>query len=286
MANISLCHIMGEIAASMLRKSPSIQDQPRITSLLTRWIRNLPKELSLHSEHESRLNYHFALYELYIEYLGTIILSTTLARQTERQSLCSALCIIAAMCAADLYEEVVCRDHVSFLGSIHGFWCMVAALPLLYCMPEKPATESRRKESLDIICSVLELMRCKFGVAETAAQKISDLTHERQNVLQQHMVESANRPSARLDSWTDEQEISQLESLFIDVRQWYPDVDEVLSDPGMKQSARADFETMENSNFWNLDGLYAVYDAPGAPAFTDPLFENIYSGDNFGTSLM
>ena len=286
LADTSLCHIMGEIAASMLKKSPLIEDQSRITSLLTSWMSSLPEELNLHREDGSRAEYNFALRELYIEYLGTIVLSTTIARKNERQPLCSILSIIAASCMADLYEEVLCRDRVSFLGSIHGFWCMVAALPLLKGIPENAVIESQRKESLDMLCSVLELMRCKFGVAETVARKVSDLNKERQDMLRQHRDEGIDGLEARLGSTTDEQQIARLDSLFVDVRHWYPDLELLLSDPGIERNITPDCDAVENSNHWTLDGLYSVYDVSGASAFADTLFDDIYLADDFGTNLI
>lgn len=286
MADIYLCNIMGELAASVSKKPALNHDQPRITSLLTRWMSSLPEELRLYNEDGSKLEYHFALYELYIEYLGTVILSATLTRQNQRQSLCSVLCIVAALCMADFYEEILCREHGSFLGSIHGFWCIVAALPLLYCVPERSANESRRKESLEILCSVLNLMRCKFGVAETAAQKVSDLTEERQNMLQEQLVESTHTRSTQSGIWADEQQVSDLQALFINVHHWCPDFDEILSDPGIDRIARADVDTLENLSHWSVEGLYSMCDVSGASTFTDPLFANVYLHENFGATLM
>lgn len=286
MAGISLRHIMGEIATAMSKKSPPIQDQPRITSLLMHWIKSLPKGLKLYNEEGSRHGYHFALSELYIGYFGTIILSTTLARQNGRSNLYSVLCLVAASCMAEIYEEVVYRDQVSFFGSIHGFWCMVAALPLLHCIPTKSAIESRRKESLGILCSVLEILRGKFGIAETAVQKVSDLMNERQGMLQQHRIDSIHKRHTQSDSWTNEQQISKMDSLFINVRQWYPHVDEILSDPGIERIEQTYFVNTENSDCWALGGLCPVDETSGASDFSDTLFEDIYMDENFGTSLM
>ncbi|KAK5046118.1 hypothetical protein LTR84_008575 [Exophiala bonariae] len=278
MADTSLCHIEGEIATSMSRTPPSALDHPRVISLLSDWIGSLHKTLRLHDDEGSKVDYHFGLHELYIEYLGTVILASSLTHEN-KQCLYSVSSIIAASSMTDIYEEILCREHASFLGSIHGFWCMVAALPLLYCIPESDAVESRRKESLDVLRSILDVLRSKFGVAETVAQKVSALTSERQNLLREHMLEGDNRSESHPDARTNQQQISDLEALFINVRNWYPHIDQLLSDCGIIRIANPECEGFETG------GIYSLYDALGSSAFTDTLFDDIYLDDNYGTNF-
>ncbi|KEF62010.1 uncharacterized protein A1O9_03582 [Exophiala aquamarina CBS 119918] len=128
----------------------------------------------------------------------------------------------------------------------------------------------------------LESMRDKFGLADTAAQRVSGLNHDRQILLHHCNVESIRRPAPGLGPWTDEQQMSGLNSLLMNVQQWCPDVNEILSDPGIGRVSPTALESVGNPSHWSLDDFNSVYDVSDESVFTNTVFDNFDIEDIFG----
>lgn len=274
MADVSLCRIMGEIAALASKGRPSPQQHYQFYDSLKLWVRDLPPELHLVRANGTRMPYHFSSFELYLAYLSTCIILQILSLGSRRRSLCSMTSIIAATTMADLYNDILCRDQTPFLTAIHGFWCTVAAISLLQYRPESPELETRRTASLDVICSVVCNLQDKFGLAFIASRKIAQLKSDRASVVD-HQAPVGEEPSSPGHIRLDADELTHLGGLFPSLNQWCPDLEAM--------AASVDVASLENPTIpdpsTNMD---PVLDEPGSildelgghSVFMDTLFNN------------
>ncbi|KAL2837076.1 hypothetical protein BJX68DRAFT_273214 [Aspergillus pseudodeflectus] len=144
---------------------------------LCNWIRNLPEELRLFGPDNARRAFWRPLVELHIWYFVTIILLQLLdSARFPWKIACSSFA--AASCIARLYEEIECREETSRLLQIHGFFCMVAAVPLICHPHELQDVNTSREEEVDIICGVLSQMRRRYGGSDLVLRKIRRLRTE------------------------------------------------------------------------------------------------------------
>ncbi|KAH6876608.1 fungal-specific transcription factor domain-containing protein [Thelonectria olida] len=175
---IGLSETIGTIAdISNSQSGPTEQDATALVDGLCDWIRCLPKELHLYNSDNARLPFYCQASELHIIYFAAIILLQSLDREHRRSSV-AASSLTAATCIAKLYEEIHCREETVHLLHIHGFFCMVAAVPLI-CFPHgSRQSEAEREEEVDIICSVLNKMRCRYGGSDLVLRKIRRLQQD------------------------------------------------------------------------------------------------------------
>ncbi|KAJ3497085.1 hypothetical protein NLG97_g2169 [Lecanicillium saksenae] len=279
-ADVRLASIMGELAAKISRHLFTAEDIMRISESLSNWMAELYPDLRLYDESGRRTAFLFPVSEIHIEYFGTVILSQAMSRPFSKQWPLSAACLVAATCIANLYEEILFRDQVSLLITMHSFWCLTAAIPLIYYKPDTPALEAQRKESLAVICSVVEQLRSRFGVAKTVAHKIERLQRERREaILQQAAAQEAGRAmSANEPQGGDAQ---QMAALFPQLRAWSKG-DSALHNPILEGIART-YGAQEASQAQPmLQGVpeypISVFDALGTSSFMDIFFEDVYPG--------
>ncbi|KIW10718.1 hypothetical protein PV08_10017 [Exophiala spinifera] len=272
MADMTLSRIMGEIAELTSRSRLSSEQQQQFHESLKSWVCGLPAEISLYAE-GIRMPYHFSTFEVHIAYLGTIILLQVLTPGSGKQLVCSIASVIAAVTMADLYEDILCRDQAPFLAAIHGFFCTVAAIPLLQYKPASPEWETRRVASLDVICSVVSNLENKFGLAFTASRKIAQLKSDRANVIEPQNSTANGSPGPgnyRLGT----SEMAELEALFPSLNHWCPGLETI--------AAGVDADIVQDSmtptlDSWNMDTVLgeprSILDELGGPsAFMDTLF--------------
>jgi hypothetical protein len=270
---------MGEIAELTSKGRLFPHQQHHFSQSLKAWVRDLPPEIRLYTE-GIRMPYHFSSFEVHIAYLGTVILLEVLTPASGKQSIYSIASIIAAVMMADLYDNILCRDQAPFLTAVHGFFCTVAAIPLLQYRPASPEWETRRVASLGVICSVVSNLQNKFGLAFTASRKITQLKSDRASAIEpQHpAVDASPRPANRR---LGAHEIAELEALFPSLNHWCPGLETIAA--GM-DAENTQGSMTPNLSSWNLDTLLreprSVLDELGGPsAFMDTLFD---SNDAFG----
>ncbi|KAL4963827.1 fungal specific transcription factor domain-containing protein [Aspergillus stella-maris] len=187
------------------------QDQSRITTEtaeksvddLCTWIQNLPEELRLFAPdyQNARRAFWRPLTELHIWYFATIILLQLLDSARFPWNI-SYPSFAAASCIARLYEEIECREETPRLLQIHGFFCMVAAVPLI-CYPHdglEDVMKAVREEEIDIICRVLSQMRHRYGGSDLVLRKIRRLRAEMRADNLNHSGCSIDRQSSSNDT--------------------------------------------------------------------------------------
>ena len=292
MADLSLASIMGVLASTIATNAPcDTREKTRISECLTNWMAQLPPGLRLYDESGCRTAYSFALSELYIQYFGTVILSQAMARQFAKQWPCSTPCLVASTCMASLYEEILYREQVAMLTTMHAFWSLTAAIPLLYYRSETASMEAQRKESLDILCSVVEQLRPRFGLARTVAHKIQRLLCERRDVLSQQSTDHDRSHTPGNNARQDEETASQLNALFPQLRAWASAEDSVLHNPILERVAKT-HEQHEAQGVeqlvdpWMPEAPLSDFDALGASSFMDTLFDSSYHGDDIAFNLV
>jgi hypothetical protein len=172
-----LCTIISRISELQAeRRSISSEEHAAIREALSDWVARLPKDLQPCDAAGRKNAYCRPASELAIQYFVAIILSEFLRHRenpkTQRNLIPS---LVAASCAAALYDEIHCRDESVFLPHIHGFFCLALALPLIHCAPQSSLKEATRKQDLGVLRSVLKEMCDRYGDGKMALRMIDDL---------------------------------------------------------------------------------------------------------------
>ncbi|CAH0046007.1 unnamed protein product [Clonostachys solani] len=179
--NVKLCKIIGRVS-QLLNSGASLNSDESSTlkASLCQWIRRLPPELSLYDATSLRRPYKKEVTDLHLVYFAAIILLQAATRGYNSQWRASPVSLLASSCIARLYEETQLREDLCFLIHIHSFYCMVAAIPLLYWRTRSHSKETCRLEELGILRSTIEQLSAKFGGAGTVLRNIEALESELQ----------------------------------------------------------------------------------------------------------
>lgn len=168
---------MSTVSEHQLERRP-IQPEEfvKIVAALCDWMGHLPEQLGLYDENDRRMTYCRPISEMFIQYFVTIILRELLRyRDGKRTWRVSVSSLIAASCAVALYDEIHCRDETIFLPSIHGFFCLAVALPLIHHVPQFAPKEASRKRELHILHSIMKRMQDRYGDSEMVLRKMNNL---------------------------------------------------------------------------------------------------------------
>lgn len=278
-ADVRIAHIMGEVASKVSNPCSTPLDQAYISNLLLDWVSQLAPDLALYTCDGSRAAYRFAISEIHIEYLATLIISQALYRHLDKRWPCSAACLVASTCMAKLYEEILCREDVANISNLHAFLCLTAAVPLLYYKPVTPEKEKQRRDVLNVLHFVIDLQKPRYGLAQTVARKLNYLEiARRENLL--HQTADAGPDAVSFGAFENPDDAAQLKALFP-----YLFTQSTVGAPmGDNTIAR---ETMAATSGLNYEGDMAgniftdpqpAVDALGASAFIDSLFEDFQFG--------
>lgn len=283
-ADAMLASIMGQVA-SKFSKQLAQEEEDSVSGLLEGWIKQLPPELHPHSATGTRNPYSFPATELNICYLGVVILSQALASQREKHWQCSNACLVASACMAALYEEIVYREHVALLTSMHPFWCLVAALPLFYCKSDTTRMESERRGSLDTLRSVIQQLTPRHGLARTVARKLLRLDHAREDTIARQHPQDSECTSPKPDA-SPHGGKSRLEKLFPQLRMWITSHDGSPPNAILERVVESiDSAETQASDELPVNGGCSIFDAFGASTFMDAIIENNYLDESFGFDL-
>jgi hypothetical protein len=172
-----LYNIFSSISELRTEKRPiEPQEISNIQSSLHNWISQLPPELQLFDATGDRTRYFRPALEAMIQYFVVIIIGEFLRfRDKERPWRMSIPALVAASCAAALYDEIHCRDEAIFLPAMTGFFCLTIALPLIHHIAPSSEKETARKRDLEILRAVLRKMQHRFGDAQLALRLMEKL---------------------------------------------------------------------------------------------------------------
>ncbi|KAK1708442.1 uncharacterized protein BDZ83DRAFT_797473 [Colletotrichum acutatum] len=170
-----LVQIVGVITALKFRKggSTSAEVEAVVTSLY-RWLVDLPEDLRLFNPHGTRKPFNQQRAETFIFYFVAIILTQTISRSPSPTWRTSPASVLAASCAARLYDEIRCRERVVHLIHYHAFLVLTVGVVLISHQPQTLVKEILLCRDLDVIHSVLEGMSAKYGGARAILQKFKD----------------------------------------------------------------------------------------------------------------
>ncbi|KAF1734788.1 Acetamidase regulatory protein [Beauveria bassiana] len=265
-ADISLALIMGGLAPKISRNITPAQEQMPIAELLSGWMMELHPDLSLYDDNGDRRAHYFPVAELHIQYFGAVILSQAMPSKCSKQWACSTACLIAASCIAELYEEILYREE-----------------------PENEEMEVQRKESLGALCSVIEQLNHRFGIAKTVARKIKILQRERETILEQRITAPGGRDFG--EGSVDHQTTSsyQLTALFPQLQAWTARRESGHQNAILDTIAqtRVDNEAhgVEPTVQWISEAPLSAFDALGAPGFMDDFLGTGYLHDGMDFEL-
>lgn len=196
-----ILEIIGTIGELNIQKRNILSEEiSKLITSLSEWQRDLPDELRLHDVDGARRPFHRPTSELFIYYFGAIILLQILGQRPYQQWQSSTLSLTAASCMASLYEEIHSREQSTYLLNFHGFFCMTAAVPLILC--SRPLGDYDERESqMEVICSVLECLRTRYGGADLVLRKVQRLRSDSESfegaILQESRVDRMDSTARR-----------------------------------------------------------------------------------------
>lgn len=287
LTDVRIAHIMGEVASKLPNARSSPLDQTYILNLLSDWISQLPSELSLYDGDGSRAAYRFAISEIHLEYLATLIISQALYRHLDKRWPCSTACLVASTCMAKLYEEILCREEVANISNLHAFLCLTAAVPLLYYKPVTPEKEKQRRDDLSVLHSIIDLQKPRYGIAQTVACKLDYLENARRDNLL-HQTADSGLDAVFSCTARSTEDAAQLKSLFPHLFT-YSTIDGFMADNLIAREAMAAVSRMRDEADVTAENLtedpQSIVDALEASAFMDSLFDTFEVGYENGFGL-
>ncbi|EXJ53483.1 uncharacterized protein A1O5_13259 [Cladophialophora psammophila CBS 110553] len=283
-ADVSLAHIMGQLA-SRLRDQHADEGEGCILELLVEWIDKLPPELNLFSSTGQKNPYSFPATELHICYFGVVILSQALTHQREKGWLCSNVCLVSSACITHLYEEILYREQVALLTSMHPFWCLIAALPLFYCSTDTASIEKQRRESLDALRAVIQQLSPRHGLARTVTRKLLRLDRLRTDIISQQTTLVGDHP--KLTAIPNHFEKAQhIDELFPQLRMWLASHDVFIQNTILEKVVESiELTERQSHHEATTENVHSVFDALGASAFMDSVFDDNYLDEDFSFDL-
>lgn len=157
---------------------------PVILSALGDWHQSVAPALRLCNTAGYRNPYSKQVNEMFIIYFAIIILvffrhdMNAGPSSLHQRTSVSPVTIAASSCMTRLYEEIHQHEDSPRLGSIHGFFLMLAAIPQIFHCTQVAEKERLRERSLELICAVLQDLQVKYGGSNMVLQKISKLRAE------------------------------------------------------------------------------------------------------------
>lgn len=149
------------------RKLLELEECSRIEVSLCDWVRGLSEELQLFDRNGKRKDYCRPVSELMIQYFVAIILCEFLRyRDRGGPRRVSVTSLLAASCAAALYEEIECRDEAVLLPHHNGFYCLIFGLPIIHYIPQSIERKAARHRDLAILRAILKGMDGRYGDAK------------------------------------------------------------------------------------------------------------------------
>jgi hypothetical protein len=175
-----LSKIMDVIAElNVLRRPIECDELENVMATLREWVSLVPDEIRLYTRNGDRRPFYRPCSELFISYFVTIILAQLLKHKERKgPSQTSVLSLVAASCIVSLYDEIHCREQTVYLLSMNGFFCMSAALPLIYYRPKLPRKDAARKQELGVLRAILTRMRDRYGGSDMVLGKINRLEND------------------------------------------------------------------------------------------------------------
>lgn len=183
--------ITGSIAELHLQKRNLLSEETdMIFARLCDWQNSLPAEVQLFNPDGSRRPFSQITADIHIQYFGAIIMADMLSQRHITHWQPSALSVVASSCIISLYEEILSREQAVYLLHYHGFYCMAAALPLLF-LPQRLVDKYSISCDIEILTSVLNCMSAKYGGAAFVLRKINRLRKYSESI-EQPISEGAN----------------------------------------------------------------------------------------------
>jgi hypothetical protein len=164
---------------------------PDIAAALAEWHQKVPLPFKLHDAGGCRNAYIRPVNELFIMYFAIIILVFYRRGLSEGgRTRVSPTMIVASSCMIRLYEEIYHHEQAARLGSVHGFYLMLAAIPQIFHRTQSAEKEHLREKELDLICAVLRQLRVKYGGSNMVLRKVTGLRAESQTCEQCFITET------------------------------------------------------------------------------------------------
>ncbi|KAK1636391.1 hypothetical protein BDP81DRAFT_37420 [Colletotrichum phormii] len=174
-----LIQIVGDITTLKFRKGgPTSAEVEAVVASLYGWLTNLPRDLRLFSPDGIKKPFNQQRAEIFIFYFVAIVLIQTVTRSSSSLWRTSPASVLAASCAARLYDEIQCRERVVHLIHYHAFLVLVVGVVLISHQPQSQEKESVLSRDLDVIHCILEGMNAKYGGARAILVKFKDASRD------------------------------------------------------------------------------------------------------------
>ncbi|KAL2782723.1 hypothetical protein BJX66DRAFT_345580 [Aspergillus keveii] len=172
---IRLGEVTSEITEINVQQRQILPDEAtRLATMLCAWLRDLLGHLRLFDMHGTKLPFNQHAYELHIQYFATIAQLDMLDRPNAhwRPAIPS---LVAASCMARLDKEIRRQEETTYLLRIHGFLCMVAAVPIICYQHESEEQRAAEMGELEVIYSVSQRLQTRYGGSDLMLRKLARL---------------------------------------------------------------------------------------------------------------
>ncbi|KFY17832.1 hypothetical protein V492_00361 [Pseudogymnoascus sp. VKM F-4246] len=176
---VEICCLLGDLVECCSRRRMCSARRLHVETVLFRWTRTLPSNLSLspkqpHTKTYDLLAHNFNARQLHVPYFICLII---LARPTAASGEVSSVPVLAASYVAGIYEYFLARDQVKFLSPVFTNFCLVASIVLLSVRPFPDLWEAIQPD-LEVMQKCLDELskrwRSAIG-ASKALQKAIDI---------------------------------------------------------------------------------------------------------------
>ncbi|KAJ4294351.1 hypothetical protein N0V90_008041 [Kalmusia sp. IMI 367209] len=190
-----------DLTQSHLRKH-GLQEQKRsLEDRLFRWMKTLPDHLQLCHLTDGRplKAYNFETWQLHIQYFTVVVI---LNRSPDGKSTPSTASLLASSFIAGIFEDLMAKDQLQYLGPIFTFYCLTAGMAQLSCYRYSGIVGIAEK-NLSILGQALEDLSQRWPSAVGSLKHLMDV---REKVMQRPSLgqfPDVNLPAATAQFFSD-----------------------------------------------------------------------------------
>jgi hypothetical protein len=250
-----------------------------IFASLQAWLEDLPPCLRLYSEVGKRNVYSRCALELHIVYFLLIILLYLVPGAHRESRSIKIASIVASSCICRLYEDIHLHEEPNCLIPMHIWFCLVAAIPQVYCLVKFPSFDKSTNEELDILTNILHALAEKHPHSAFFVSKINYFRNHAHSVPGLMTAPNTRSSSPGPGSETSSAKATvKPEELFSNIASMFPFPEEMSPKLGLLAPAQmtdpafipASLDDMAWSIDWNtisLDPAFSAFSGGPGPSF-------------------
>ncbi|KAH7357669.1 hypothetical protein BKA66DRAFT_243799 [Pyrenochaeta sp. MPI-SDFR-AT-0127] len=170
---VGISCILGDLTQSYLRKHGLQEHKRSLEDRLFRWLKTLPETLQLCRTTDERplKPYNFEARQIHIQYFTVLII---LNRPPDPKLAPSTASLLASSYIAGIFEDIIARDELRYLGPIFTFYCLTAGMAQLSCYRYSDMVDLA-EENLAIMARALEELSRRWPTAVGSLKHLMDV---------------------------------------------------------------------------------------------------------------